>query len=87
MGLFDAWEAMERKASAMTRAKNMARQEVDSKIETIKKYNREHPITSVRTETRQKCDPPLIKTESSTIVYNSADYVLGYLFPPKRKKK
>ncbi len=41
-------------------------------------------MSAIGNSRNELSEPP---QTTSTIIYNSADYVLSYLFPPNRKKK
>lgn len=80
----EAWNKMEEQATAMTNARELQRLAKLAKLEEIRKFNREHSITSAAV------DLPPVETEAPSAFTpntNAAAYVLSYLFPEPRKKK
>lgn len=55
-----------------------------ARIQTENGWSREELAEHFKQEVEAKLEPS-ISTE--TVIYNSADYVLSYLTPPRRKKK
>ncbi len=46
MSLVDAWARMEAMATEMTQKRNEENRKIEKKLEAIRRFNREHPITT-----------------------------------------
>lgn len=55
-----------------------------AEIQVENGWSREELAEHFRQEAEAKLEPPISVT---TVIYNSADYVLSYLTPPRKKKK
>lgn len=79
----ESWRKMEELASRLTAERNARAKERSDKLERIRQFNRDNPIV-FEAEMTDNVQPTIVENRS---VYNSADYVLSYLMPSKKRKK